>query len=77
MKSSKIIIIHLVAFLGLSIIFFFLSEEIIKLIFPETHNVILWLYLLIFGISLMFILSTVSCLYLIKKRKNQLLKKDN
>ena len=69
MKSSKIIITHIIVFLGVSILFFFLSDGIIKLIFPKIHNVVLWLRLLIIGFVLILLMSVVSCIYFLKKNQ--------
>ena len=74
MKSTKIIWIHIFVFLGVSILFFFLSEEIIKLIFTEIHNVVLWLRLLLIGLILIFICSVISCIYFIRKNQKLITK---
>jgi len=59
-KIKKIILIHLVVWILLSVIHFFLSETIVKLIFPTIHGVELWLMIVYIGLILISILVVIS-----------------
>ena len=68
-SKSKIVLVHLALFVLLGVIYFFLCEPIVKLIFPEIYNVVFWIYTLIVGLVLLFILLTISCLIFLTRRK--------
>jgi len=69
MTRRKIIIIHSVVFLVLSITLFFSSEALLRRFASEIQNVVLWLNLIIYGTIGILILTTVSCLVFLKQRK--------
>lgn len=73
MTRRKIIIVHLIVFLLLSTIFVLSSEYILNTFASSFHNVGLWLDLLVFGGTLIFLGCMISCVYfLTKKRKIEL-----
>jgi len=59
-KVKKVILIHLIVWILLSVIYFFLSETIVKLIFPTIHGVELWLMTVYAGVILISILVVIS-----------------
>ncbi len=69
MSFKKIIVIHILIFLVLELIFFLLSETLIKILVPEIHNVIFWLYLLLFGTIIVFVLLLISLIICFKFRR--------
>ncbi len=69
MTKRKIIIIHSIVFLALSLLLFFSSEGILRRFASEINNVVLWLNLIIYGTLGILILTTVSCLVFLKQRK--------
>ncbi len=69
-KVRNIILIHLIVWIVLSIIFFLLSERIIKAILPGVHEVGHWLQLLSFGLTALFVLHFISCvIFILATRK--------
>jgi hypothetical protein len=67
-KKGKIIGIHILLFIILTIILFFSSESILKIFAPEIHNVVMWLYLITYGTGVILVLTLISCLFALKKR---------
>lgn len=67
MSKGKIILIHLLAWLSTSIIFSLASENIIAWLLPGLHDVMMWLNLLIGGLSIIFIVSVLSLTLFLKK----------
>lgn len=76
MTTKKVVWIHAFSFLLLFVVFFFSSEKLINVIMPDEHNVVFWLWLIVFGflcLLVITILSLVSILVYrkIKKSRNQ------
>ena len=69
MNKSKIILIHFVLFILLSLAFFFSAESIIKTFAPDLNYVTVWINLVIFGIAFIFIVLLISCLTFILRKK--------
>jgi hypothetical protein len=66
---KKIILRHLIIWLLLSVLFFFLSEPITKWILPEVHDVTIWLKVLASGLVLIFCALLISVIVAVVKRK--------
>ncbi len=72
MKKSKVILIHLIIWLLLSILYFLLSEKLTAWILPDFHDVIIWLRVLIIGLALIFLFTGLSLIINLKLRKKDL-----
>ncbi|AXT59233.1 hypothetical protein D1816_02495 [Aquimarina sp. AD10] len=70
MKKRKIILIHLISFIILTLILFFSAESLLKLLAPGFHDVVMWLNLILFGTIGLLILTTISCVVFVKKQAN-------
>ena len=60
MSKSKIFVFHFLAFISFSLFHFFSSEFLVKFFLPGFHNVGIWLSLVIGGIILIFMITTIS-----------------
>jgi hypothetical protein len=70
MKKRKIILIHLVVWLLISTIYFLVSEKLIAWLMPGFHDVMMWLWLLIIGLSIIFITVSFSLVLTLRRKKN-------
>ncbi|MBD0825470.1 Asp23/Gls24 family envelope stress response protein [Aestuariibaculum marinum] len=76
MKKSKIILIHFVLFILLSLVFFFSAESILKTFAPDLNYVTVWITLVNFGIAFIFIVLLISCLiFILRKKKTKKIEK--
>ncbi len=57
---KKTILLHLLSWILLSIAYFFVSEPIACLLFPDTHEVEHWLAILFLGLATIFIMTILS-----------------
>jgi hypothetical protein len=57
---KKIILIHLLIWLILSVGFFFLAEPLVKLLFPGFHDVGIWLITEFIGLLAILLIMTTS-----------------
>jgi uncharacterized membrane protein YgaE (UPF0421/DUF939 family) len=72
MNKGRIIAIHLIIWVTLSLTFFMISESLTNLILPEIHGVELWLTILLTGLILIFVGVMISLMMkLIKMAKKQ------
>lgn len=73
MKKYTILILkYFLSWITLSVIYFFLSEEITKIIAPNYHNVESWIMVLSSGIILITIITLILLTFnLLKLKKNQ------
>ena len=62
MNKKKIIAIHIVTFVLLSLLLLFTSEPLLNKFAAGIHNVGMWIDLMIFGTIGILILTTISCL---------------
>ena len=69
MSKKKIILIHLVASLLLTLLLLFTSEPLLNKFAAGIHNVGMWIDLMIFGTFGILILATISCLIFLKQKK--------
>ena len=69
MNKKKIIVIHIVTFVLLSLLLFFSSEPLLNKFASGIHNVGMWIDLMIFGTIGILILTTISCLIFLKQNK--------
>lgn len=69
MNKRKIIAIHILIFLVLTVTLFFGSENLLKKVAPEFNNVMFWIDLILFGTIAIFILTVISCILFIKYKK--------
>ena len=69
MKKRKIIAIHFLIFLVLTVTLFFGAENLLKKVAPEFNNVMFWIDLILFGTIAIFILTVISCILFIKYKK--------
>ncbi|MVO09967.1 hypothetical protein GOQ30_12420 [Flavobacterium sp. TP390] len=69
MKKRKIIAIHFLIFLVLTVTLFFGSENLLKKVAPEFNNVMFWIDLILFGTIAIFILTVISSILFIKYKK--------
>lgn len=69
MSKTKIISIHLLLFLVLTVLLFFSAEPILEILTPGLDDVIMWLNLIIFGTIGILILTIISCFLFIKRHK--------
>lgn len=67
----KTFFIHLLIWLLLSVLYFFLSEPLTIYIFPTIHDVALWLPILGAGLILIFIMVLISYIICIFRKKRQ------
>ena len=73
---GKRVLIFVIVWLVLSMVYFFLSEPVVKLLFPGEDNVVLWLYTLFAGLILIFVIVLFLFLinfiiYKLRKRKQK------
>jgi len=67
---KKAILIHLLLWILLSIVFFYSSESITKLLFKGFDDVSIWIGVLVTGSSLIFLILALSLLiFLLDERK--------
>jgi hypothetical protein len=72
MKTLKSILIkYLISWIFLSVIYFFLSEKIARLIAPGFDNVELWIVVVIAGLSAIFLIMLISFFIAFMKFKKQ------
>lgn len=72
MKKIYILIIKFFfSWLVLSIIYFFLSEEIIKLIAPGTYNVETWIITVSSGLTMIFFIAVILFIFNLFKLKRK------
>ena len=69
MNKKKIIAIHIVTFVLLSLLLLFTSEPLLNKFASGIHNVGMWIDLMIFGTIGILILTTISCLIFLKQKK--------
>ncbi len=69
MNKKKIIAIHIVTFVLLSLLLLFTSEPLLNKFAAGIHNVGMWIDLMIFGTIGILILTTISCLIFLKQKK--------
>jgi len=68
----KVILVHFILWILLSVIFLCFSEAITKLLFRGYHDVSIWLSVLIVGNGLILILTAISLIIaLIKRKRNR------
>jgi hypothetical protein len=72
MKRRKIILIHLVVWLLISTIYFLISERLIAWLMLGFHDVMMWLWLLIIGLSIIFILVSFSLVFTLRRKKSMI-----
>lgn len=68
MSNKKIILIHLAAFIILTLLLLFTSEILLNKFAAGIHNVGMWINLMIFGTIGILILTTISCLIFLKQK---------
>ena len=68
-RKSKIALRHLFIWLVLSLIYFFTAETITVWIYPEVHDVVMWLAVLIIGLIVIFIGIIVSMITMLGRNK--------
>tara|TARA_R110000868_G_scaffold385339_3_gene653190 strand:+ start:554 stop:1090 length:537 start_codon:yes stop_codon:yes gene_type:complete len=71
MNKKKIIVIHIVTFVLLSLLLLFMSEPLLNKFAAGIHNVGMWIDLMIYGTIGILILTTISCLIFLKKGKKK------
>lgn len=73
MKKSTILILkYFFSWIILCVIYFFLSEEITKLIAPGFHDIGIWIIIVSSGIVLITIVTIILFIFnLLKLKKNQ------
>ncbi|MCE3229785.1 MAG: hypothetical protein K0S32_4336 [Bacteroidetes bacterium] len=59
---AKRILKYFIIWLILSVIYFLLAEPLVKLLFPDEHNVVLWYITLVYGLLLIVIMILTSFL---------------
>jgi hypothetical protein len=69
MTKRKIIVIHLVVFLLLTLILFFTSETLLNKFASGIHNVGMFIDLMIIGTFIFLLFTTISCLIFLKQNK--------
>ncbi len=69
MSKTKIISIHLLLFLVLTVLLFFSAEPILEILTPGLDDVIMWLNLIIYGTIGILIITIISCFVFIKRHK--------
>ncbi len=69
MNKKKIIVIHIVTFVLLSLLLLFASEPLLNKFAAGIHNVGMWIDLMIFGTIGILTLTTISCLIFLKQKK--------
>ncbi|PWH83715.1 hypothetical protein DIS18_03945 [Algibacter marinivivus] len=70
MKNWKIILLHFAAFIALSIIWCFSAESVLRNVAPELNYVEIWIKLVIMGIIILFILTLISMILCLVKKRN-------
>lgn len=68
MSNKKIILIHLAAFIILTLLLLFASEILLNKFAAGIRNVGMWINLMIFGTIGILILTTISCLIFLKQK---------
>ncbi|RIV48626.1 hypothetical protein D2V93_16640 [Flagellimonas taeanensis] len=71
LRKRKIIGIHFLTFVILTIVWFFLAEPALHQFASAFHNVEMWLNFIIYGTIGILILTIISCLIFIQKFKNK------
>ena len=71
MNKSRLIMTHLIAWIVLSLIFFFSSESLTKLVAPDFHDVTIWLTIMLTGLVLIFFGVTASLTIKLIKRSRK------
>jgi intracellular septation protein A len=69
MTKRKIIFLHILLFLVLTAVLFFYSERLLNIFASGYHDVFMWLNLIIYGTIGIFIITIISCIVFIKRRK--------
>jgi len=69
MNKLKIISIHILLFLVFTVLLFFSAEPILEILTPGLDDVVKWLNLIIYGTIGIFIITIISCIVFIKRRK--------
>ena len=67
LRKRKIIGIHLLTFVILTIVLFFLAEPLLNKFASGIHNVGMWLNMIIYGTIGILVLTIVSCFIFIKR----------
>jgi len=57
---KKIVMLHILTWLILSVSFFFLAEPLVKLLFPGFHDVVIWLLTEFIGLLSLLLITTTS-----------------
>lgn len=67
---GKLVLRHIFIWLALSIVFFFLAEPLVKLLFPGFHDVGIWLLFEIAGLAfILLIMTTVLTLNIVRHQR--------
>lgn len=66
MRKQKIILIHLVVFMILTVIWFFSAEPLLHIFAPGIHHVLMWLDWVVCGTITILMLTIISCVTFIK-----------
>jgi hypothetical protein len=70
MRKKKIILIHVITWILLSVVYFFLAEQIAEWLFPGIHGVEIWLNIVKIGlIAIFFGVGTSLVINLMKTTK--------
>ena len=72
MSKLHIIWVHFLAFIVLAAILFFSSEFLLKAFLPNFHDVAIWIFLIVGGTILLFLLSLISLIIFLIIRKQRL-----
>lgn len=68
-RTIKITLSHVFIWVMLSLIYFFSAESITTWIFPEIHDVTLWLAILMIGFAVILIGTVISLIIFLRKNK--------
>jgi hypothetical protein len=71
LRKQKIIGIHLLTFVILTIVLFFSAEPLLNKFASAIHNVGMWLYLIIYGTIGILFMTIISCLIFLNKGKKK------
>jgi intracellular septation protein A len=68
---QKIIGVHLLSFVTMTILLILISEFLLNTFVPEIHNVVMWLNLIVYGTIGILILTIISCLIFLRKNASK------
>lgn len=66
---KRIVLKHILTWFMLSVTFFFLAEPLVKLLFPDVHNVGIWLFTEFIGLMAILLIIVSSLIVTIARKR--------